>query len=77
MTFEQAERKLLRIANGKYCSVEYERTYNEGKVIEQKCSLYVGGGNIHTERTWDEAFKSIKPKPVKLKIEKAPEADVK
>lgn len=77
MTFEKAEKKLLKIAKGRYCTVGYSRTFDEGQVVGQECSLYIDNGEIHQESSWEKAFQSIKPKPVKRKTEKAPKADIK
>ena len=77
MTFERAEKKLKKIANGKYRSVGYERTYDEDGGIEQECNLYIAGGSMHTGNTWDDAFRSLKTKSSKHTIEKAPKVDTK
>ena len=68
MLFEAAEKKLKRIAKGRYCSLRYERTYDDNKTLRQECGLYIDGMAWYTLRTWKQAFEKlqevIEPAPV-------------
>lgn len=60
MTFEQAEKELRKIADKRYCSLRYKRTYHRGEFIEQECYLYMEDHCIITRPTWEQAFVEFK-----------------
>ncbi len=62
MKYLFAVKKLRKIANGKYCSINYERTYFHTGESEQECTLYIDGKGSYYEKTWRKAFKLLETK---------------
>ena len=56
MTFQEAERKLDRLAQGRYHSIEYRRTRYPSREQRQECGLYIEGTNWFFALTWAKAF---------------------
>lgn len=80
MTFKKARRKLKKLAKGKFHSIEYKVTEYHNGELEQKCTLYIDGTELHACGTWAAAFKSLqdelKPSPLKLEDENIEEIDI-
>jgi len=60
MTFEQAKKRLARIAKGEYHAIKYELTVPTAKrklPEEAECSVYIHGGEWYGSDTWEGAFK--------------------
>jgi hypothetical protein len=72
MTFKTALKKLKKIADGKYLSINYEFTKFSDKcdgVEEASCTVYIDGYNRHSGPTWKAAFDKLEiemkgPQPV-------------
>ena len=62
MKYLFAVKKLRKIANGKYCSINYERTYFHTSESKQECTLYIDGEGSYSEKTWKKAFKLLEIK---------------
>lgn len=63
VTFEQAKRRLRRIARGEYCAIQYEITFaTRGSKVpdEVRCGVYIHGGEWHVAPTWEGAFALLK-----------------
>ena len=60
MKFADAEKKLLSMFKGEYCSLRYEKTYPASTATETECVIYVARlQRIHSGSTWEEAFNSL------------------
>ena len=60
MTFKQAEKRLLDMMKGEYYTLEYERRYSQGKVLETCCIIYTSSlGKYYQGHTWDEVFNEL------------------
>jgi len=65
MTFAQAQKKLLKIAGERYCTIAYELTVHgkytdeADREIESLCTVYIAGNRHHTGATWEDAFRSL------------------
>lgn len=56
MKFDEAEKKLAEIANGKFHSLQYERDTHRTGEQETKCRIYIEGERFHNGNTWEDAF---------------------
>ena len=56
MTFQEAEKKFLKIAGGKYNTIAYELTTHCDGKRHPKCSIYIDDEQYYIGRTWEEAF---------------------
>ncbi len=79
MTFEQAERKLARIAKGKYHAITYDlTTFAKRRPLERqsKCTVYIDAGFSGVGHTWADAFKELDkamhPRPEVADLTEAP-----
>jgi hypothetical protein len=59
MKFADARQRLLDLADGKYCSLEYSETFHEDRTCLTECKLYIADYNWVTGKTWDEAFEAM------------------
>lgn len=75
MKFQTAVNKLKKIANGKYCSVDYGQTFYPDGTRRAECSLYIDGGKMYNAPTWHEVFHLIESGVTKLDNIEAPECD--
>ena len=60
MTYEQANKKLLKIANGRYCSMAFEHSTHTDGEMKSSCRVYIDPGMAGCGQFWSEAFKELK-----------------
>lgn len=58
MKFLEAREKLLKLADGKYCTITYsvKDFRGESHIV---CEVYLGDYNFHRGETWEEALQSL------------------
>ena len=62
MKYKDAEKRLKKIAKGRYCCLEYERTYNTDGKETQECKMYIDEYGWCGGSTWNQVFKEYNQK---------------
>lgn len=81
MTFQEAEKQLLRIAAGRYCTLNFSKTIpHAGADADEcmtECYLYVDYRKSGVGQTWADAFMELeKDLGINIqKVEETPEVD--
>jgi hypothetical protein len=60
MTFDEAEKEVKELANGKYFAVQYGRTTYDDNSIKIQCEVYVAGNTWHYAPTWRSAIDELR-----------------
>ena len=73
MQFEEARKKLKKIARGEYCSISFACTEYDNRTIQTDCRIYIHGEDGYRASTFKEAFavreRAIKP----VEVEEIPQ----
>jgi hypothetical protein len=72
MNFQEAIKKLSKLANGKYNSLSYDITqFSRHSSYQQRCTVYVDGYSHYSGNTWEQAFEKLEEalNPHQLSIE--------
>ena len=65
MKFQEAEKKLIELAKGKYCKMLYENTIwsekEAGKISKSvTCTVYIDSYKHCSGQTWEEALEAMR-----------------
>ncbi len=79
MKFQEAEKKLKRIAGGEYCTLQFTKTIPSSTgTPETECWVYVNKGKkgkTGKGQTWVEAFMGLEKDLGITKVEETPDVD--
>lgn len=77
MKFLEAKEKLLEMAKGKYCAIEFDlNVYSNGKE-KTTCRVYIAGHPYENGLTWNEALEKMRERVeyIEPKNEELPEVE--
>jgi len=82
MTFVDAYKRLVALANGEFSSIGYEVCLRGHAVLKQECKLYMHGVGMVNEGTWETAFAALEvrmisqaEKAIPLTVEKVTQSE--